>query len=400
MVTLQLNTIDNSTSRDADEPDLSACQITVAVCYLLLAVLIVPVNSVVIGNILTEKSLHVPMNWFVGSLCVADFLFGAVVIPMSIAYLVSRSAFADVGVCMFSLCITTTITVASVVNLIGITVDRFIAIKHTLKYLAIMTNVRAAIIIVCQWGFAILYGFAPAMGWNNISSNSSDTFTCEVARITTLAYSLFAIFVIMLPTVTFVFITFYVTLAAARRQRRRIEATRVSTVRRGESCDRIDSKSMKITKTLFLVVILFYVFWVPFGILREVRFILIYNGDATPSHELEQCEAQLVLSVFAYSTALINPLIYSYGNRDLRTVIVRNLVRWKKCCRSPASPSPSRVPSPSMCDVTQLTHTDSPERTQSISLSSAPSSRPEVNVEAACCHGDVTLPSHYLKERC
>ncbi|XP_070578597.1 adenosine receptor A1-like [Ptychodera flava] len=302
-----------------------------SVIYIVLAVFIVPVNFIVIGTVVSLKSLRVPTNWFVCSLSVADLLIGAVVIPFDIICIIDPAITSSKGFCIIGLSLSHAMGIASIVNLIGLTIDRCVAIKWPLRYQSIVTGKFTAIIIAIQWIFAVLYGFAPAMGWNNID-DETELIRCEPVLITTVEYSMVVIFVVIVPTLTFVSVIFYITLAAANRQMKRIEATTVSADQIEPNINRNQRKNFRITKTLFALVIITYIFWLPFAIVCEVRKIAFHWDNLDEDGIIHTYHLHLLLSIFAYLSALINPIVYSYGNRDLKRAIKRKL--WKLyCCK-------------------------------------------------------------------
>jgi hypothetical protein len=55
----------------------------------------------------------------------------------------------------------------SLYSLVAISVDRYIAILHPLKYPSIMTRKKANRIIAAIWIYHIVLCAIPAIGWNN-----------------------------------------------------------------------------------------------------------------------------------------------------------------------------------------------------------------------------------------
>ena len=126
--------------------------------FIILAVLIVLGNSLVCAMFIAWKSLRSPTNTFLVMLAVADLLIGLVFIPLYIGghYLefhhsVSVSDNID-SVLKF-------VFFASVFNLYAVTVDRYIAVLHALRYNALMTSRTVRTIAAAAWLFpAILTG--------------------------------------------------------------------------------------------------------------------------------------------------------------------------------------------------------------------------------------------------
>lgn len=54
---------------------------------------------------------------------------------------------------------------SSVINLCAVTVDRYLVLKMPLRYNSLMTPRRAILIICCLWVYAIVWACLPVMGW-------------------------------------------------------------------------------------------------------------------------------------------------------------------------------------------------------------------------------------------
>ena len=104
-------------------------------------------NGVVIFLVAKSRRLHSSANWFVLSLAVADFIVGIAIFPSS--YFCNK----------YSTACNTRVYMAffwfflhsSVTNLCTLTLDRYIAIVHPLKYNISMTERHPAMVILIAW---------------------------------------------------------------------------------------------------------------------------------------------------------------------------------------------------------------------------------------------------------
>nr|XP_008518027.1 PREDICTED: alpha-1D adrenergic receptor [Equus przewalskii] len=69
-------------------------------------------------------------------------------------------AFCDVWAAVDVLCCT-----ASILSLCTISVDRYVGVRHSLKYPAIMTERKAAAILALLWAVALVVSVGPLLGW-------------------------------------------------------------------------------------------------------------------------------------------------------------------------------------------------------------------------------------------
>ena len=108
-------------------------------------------NGFVIWLITTKSKLHNTTNWFILSLAVSDLMVGLFITPLHVAckelktcdvYL--KSVFEELFL------------YESIFNLSAMTVDRYVAIAHPLKYARYMTTAGAAKTMAISWGIPLV----------------------------------------------------------------------------------------------------------------------------------------------------------------------------------------------------------------------------------------------------
>ena len=120
----------------------------------ILAVGIVIGNGLAIFLITTKPILRTTTNWFVLSLAVADFGVGAVYYPrLSLCSIRDETCVNEAVKIAFSN--GDSFVLASVTNLCALTLDRYLAIVHPLRYATFMTKRRVALLVSAAWGVAI-----------------------------------------------------------------------------------------------------------------------------------------------------------------------------------------------------------------------------------------------------
>ena len=120
----------------------------------ILAVGIVIGNGLAIFLITTRPNLRTTTNWFVLSLAVADFGVGAVWYPRRSFCSISDETCVNEAV-KIAFSIGSSFVFASVTNLCALTMDRYLAIVHPLRYKTFMTKRRVALLVSAAWGVAI-----------------------------------------------------------------------------------------------------------------------------------------------------------------------------------------------------------------------------------------------------
>ena len=121
-----------------------------------LSVITIVGNGMVISLITTRPRLHTTANYFILSLCVADFSVGLALFPPLFA--------CDV----WSLCNTNITTPmrwfflhVSIINICTMTADRYLAIVKSLRYVSLMTERRVFCLVSFSWGIPIICFLIP-----------------------------------------------------------------------------------------------------------------------------------------------------------------------------------------------------------------------------------------------
>ncbi|CAF2046832.1 unnamed protein product [Rotaria magnacalcarata] len=108
-------------------------------------------NVLVVVSVYREKSLHTITNYFVVSLAISDITVAAVVMPFAIYLEFNRVWELSERLCDFWVASDCMACTASILNLVAIAVDRYIAVTKPLKYARHKNSKRVAIMIVIVW---------------------------------------------------------------------------------------------------------------------------------------------------------------------------------------------------------------------------------------------------------
>lgn len=300
----------------------------------LLIVLTVCGNVLVCLAVCTTRRLRCVTNCFIVSLAVTDLLLGALVLPFS-ALLEVRSGAWPLGAafCNIYVSLDVMLSTASILNLLAISVDRYLAVTAPLRYAALLRPARVGVSLALIWLVSVCLSFVPIhMGWNTrdgtvqnvgkgagAGAGEDDHGTCEFDLNATYA-------------VVDALCTFYLPLLAmcwsycrvfriARAQARRIVATRraggCSTSATGHwGVLAVTVRENKATVTLAAVVGAFVVCWAPYFTYFTVMGLLRRDMRGT---------AYSVVLWLGYANSALNPLLYAALNRDFRSAYSRLL---------------------------------------------------------------------------
>ncbi|XP_064156316.1 5-hydroxytryptamine receptor 6 [Anguilla rostrata] len=127
-------------------------------------------NILLIGLVLTQRSLRCTSNCFLVSLFLSDLMVALVVMPPAMLNALCGAWVLRPGFCPVWLCFDVMCCSASILNLCVISLDRYLLIISPLRYKQHMTPPRALLLVGGAWGLAALTSFLPIeMGWHSLS---------------------------------------------------------------------------------------------------------------------------------------------------------------------------------------------------------------------------------------
>uniref|UniRef100_A0A673K538 5-hydroxytryptamine receptor 7 n=1 Tax=Sinocyclocheilus rhinocerous TaxID=307959 RepID=A0A673K538_9TELE len=305
-------------------------------------------NLLVVISVCFVKKLKQPSNYLIVSLAVADLSVAVVVMPfVSITDLIGGQwifgrVFCNVFISMDVMCCT-----ASIMTLCVISIDRYLGITKPLTYPVRQSGKCMAKIVLSVWLLSASITLPPLFGW---AQNVNDDNVCLISQ--DLGYTIYSTAVAFYIPMSVMLIMYYRIYRVAK-----VSAAKHTIVgfpkaedeesvncvtavlklqREVEVCvsfsrllknDRrnisIFKREQKAAATLGIVVGAFAVCWLPFFLLSTARpFICGVQCSCVPLW------VERTLLWLGYANSLINPFIYAFFNRDLRTTY-HNLI----CCR-------------------------------------------------------------------
>ncbi|XP_078345516.1 melanocyte-stimulating hormone receptor-like [Oculina patagonica] len=246
-------------------------------------------NTLVLAAILRTPSLRSPSTAFICSLALSDLLVGFIVQPVYIArgftgdllYKISDTvAFAACGV--------------SLSTMTAISVDRFLALHYHMRYPNLMTTQRAMYISAILWLISFMLSFLPF--W------SLDVYHFVIA---------FSIIVCLLIS-TVCYIRIY---RIVRQHQLQIHAQQQAMASLNAENNQNMQRSMKSAKNTFIYYTVMILCYSPVFI---SMFILVIS----PHH---WARAWDLTDTVAFMNSSINPFLYCWRLRELRTAVVKTV---------------------------------------------------------------------------
>ncbi|XP_042547706.1 olfactory receptor 2D2 [Dipodomys spectabilis] len=265
-------------------------------------------NLLLISLVQADSQLHTPMYFFLCNLSLADLCFSTNIVPQALAHLLSRKKVISFTRCAAQLLFFLIFGCTQCALLAVMSYDRFVAICNPLHYHSVMTRSVCVQLASGSWTSGVLVSVVDTTFTLRLpyqGSNSIAHFFCEAPALLVLAStdphtSEMAIFlmgvVILLIPVSLILVSYGRII--------------VTVVKIKSAAGRL--KAFSTCGSHLLVVILFY-----------GSAIVTYM---TPKSSKEQ--EKLVSVFYAVVTPMLNPLIYSLRNKDvkgsLRKVAMRN----------------------------------------------------------------------------
>lgn len=255
-------------------------------------------NILVIMAVLSKQKLRTPQNLFIVSLASADFWAGVVLPPLSVLnQLLLPQHF--IG-CLLLSSVTYFFPSVFVLNLLGLTVDRFIAYKYRILYSLMINNRKVSIIIVLIWMMAVLYSFMPLV-WHIVPKKGSEFTACLPEKVIPQEYVVYVfIFIINCVSLCIMAAIYSYILSNIRKNVLYLDPWQ----------ERSRAMFEKEVYSFSYVTLLFMVCRAP---LDTLNIILLFDKDLSPPFT--------IISFFillSHVKSIINPILYTYGNRHLR----------------------------------------------------------------------------------
>uniref|UniRef100_A0A674IZL1 Olfactory receptor n=1 Tax=Terrapene triunguis TaxID=2587831 RepID=A0A674IZL1_9SAUR len=267
---------------------LPEIQLLIFLAFLLMYLLSLCGNTAVALTVCTDRSLHTPMYFFLANLAVLEICYSSVIAPLALVNLVSgRKATISLAGCGTQMFFFVFVGGADCVLLAVMAYDRYVAICHPLRYTLIMNWKVCA----CLVAGSLVLGFLLSLH-----------FFCDIPAVLRLACTntrvhQAALFIVSVTVLTIPFLLIclsYVFIVAAILQIRSAAGR----------CRTFSTCSSHLT-----VVLLQY---------GCCSFIYL-----RPSSSYSPEQGWVVSVVYTFVTPVLNPLIYSMRNKELKDALSR-----------------------------------------------------------------------------
>ncbi|XP_054474128.1 trace amine-associated receptor 1-like [Anoplopoma fimbria] len=285
---------DTTTNLFTSNPSIICVLLYVFLCAL--SVVTICGNLLVIISVCYFKQLHIPTNYLILSLAVADLLVGVLVFPFSMAFTVTSCWYHEGLFCKVRGSFDVTLSIASILHLCCISIDRYYAICQPLTYKSKVNERVIGIMILVSWGVAALMGIGIMIsGFNQGKCEESCLIDGLISTTLACIFSFYIPVIIMLCFYRKIFLV-------AKRQRHAIsiQNTTCQSTKSGATVSKMERKA---TKTLAIVLGVFILCWAPYFLCIVFQPLTF---DVTPIAVIE------TLNWLTLSNSMLNPFIYAF----------------------------------------------------------------------------------------
>ncbi|CAF1013119.1 unnamed protein product [Adineta steineri] len=300
------------------------------IVYSIIIILSIIGNVIVVTAILRVQRLRHPTNFILMSLAIADLLVTTtVMIPGFISEIKQKWIFGRIF-CNIWVANDITFCTASILHLVAVSFDRYVAIENPLKYKQKMTKRTILIIIGCIWLISVLLSYAPVLlgvysqsRTGGATSNNPDECNMRPNLIYSIISALTS-FYIPLIIILFLYGRIYITARKHSRELRKLEII----IQRLHSDNNflLENKNwntnLKAIRTLGIVVGVFVACWLPFF----VMYLVLACCNYTCAHPL----VERYITWIGYVNSFCNPMIYAFSNKEFRNAFFE-ILNYNNC---------------------------------------------------------------------
>ncbi|XP_075061818.1 olfactory receptor 10A3-like [Mixophyes fleayi] len=282
-------------------------RILLFIVFLFIHIMALTGNVLVVVLVVFNQSLHSPMYFFLSQLSLSEILFASNIVPNMLWLILVEGGKVSVDLCIRQFYLLAAATITQCLLLAAMSYDRYVAICRPLHYAIIMTFTRQLQIVIFCWlmGFMlslIVYIFLDELDF--CGPNIINHFYCDIAPVLELSCSdtssvELATFLESFPVVLIPFMLIIGTYISILRTILKIPST-------------IGRQKAFSTCSSHLTVVCMY-----YGTLTSIYIF-------PPSNNSVDANKGLSL-LYTLVTPLVNPLIYSLRNHDIRRTIAKFL---------------------------------------------------------------------------
>lgn len=295
--------------------ECSRATLALVIPLIVVAVLSIATNSLVCIVFTLYRQLRLIRHYFVINLAVADILIAAILIPLFVAAQLTTN---NIVLYRCQLVLDIACGTASILCLAMISLERYVAVKYSLHYYAIVTQRKAILCLAFIWVYSFVVSCAAFLSLLKKPEDGEEVSCLFVGR-EYVTFITLASFVAPVGVMVFAYWNIFL---VARTHARRIDSQSTPNDPTGSgSSKRTMKRELKGAKTLTVIMGTHFICWCPLFV-----FFLVYTYCPSCRGKTMHVVNYVILFL-RYCNSFANPLIYSGINKQFRAGIKRFLLR-------------------------------------------------------------------------
>ncbi|XP_063775340.1 glucose-dependent insulinotropic receptor [Pseudophryne corroboree] len=286
-----------------------------AALHILLSILI-PIANILVMVILSQllRKKHCKSYIFILNLAAADLLVGLMCILEALDDVFDGDFDRNLFFCLLRLCFTITPCIGSMLTLLLISLDRYLAVSMPLYYVRIMNTRCIGISLTVLWVVSFVVGHMPLI--TTSLQHTNYTGICGLFYAAKSDYLYILCFVIFLPALVTIVCLHTAVGRIAYSHHRQIQRTRaISSL---SSNHPSNASHFKAARTVLIVIICFTLSWGPYYITG------IIQATCTSCKLVDLLKD--ILFVLGEANSLLNPIIYTFYCKEIRSYLYKHIV--------------------------------------------------------------------------
>ncbi|XP_051952135.1 opsin 4xb isoform X2 [Xyrauchen texanus] len=233
----------------------------IACLILIIGTLGVTGNALVMFAFYSNKKLRNLPNYFIMNLAVSDFLMAITQSPVFFINCLYREwMFGELGCKIYAFC-GALFGVTSMINLLAISIDRYLVITRPLQTIQSNSKSRTSLAILCIWLYSLAWSLAPLIGWSSyipeglMTSCTWDyTSPSPANRSYTMMLCCF-VFFIPLAIILFCYLFMFLSVRQASRDLERLNSVKQQSMR----------SEWRLAKIAAVIIVVYVLSWAPYA---------------------------------------------------------------------------------------------------------------------------------------
>ena len=267
-------------------------------------------NILVIFTVIQRGKFHQRTYVFVISLAIADLLVGILVMPLSLFHLYRSGSqwynvLNDHHICVMSTSFDVMFTTTSILHLMCMTIDRYLAVAYPLKYSRLMNRTFVILLLLLCWMISAILSFGLIFGDVHHIGIDKTEVACSAmpcALEVNIWYAVFgSIVAFYVPSVFMVLCNIKLYLVV--KKRKEILNSLTSAYVSSAMTERQIQTEVKVARTIAILLSCFFVCWLPFFLWNVIGHVV--HADVSDT-------VGIVLDWLGDANSCINPYLFYF----------------------------------------------------------------------------------------